>query len=99
RIAALPRPRLGLDYKPGQVGLSLHWEGEMPEGWGAVVRLRPAEKRPLDRYMTFALGGGATAWVTRSIAAAGMICFQPGVSMGEVSIFEPWSCLPLEADR
>lgn len=98
RIAALPRPRLSLDYKPGQLGVSLRWNGQMPEGWGAVARIRPREDSPLDQYMTLGLGGGAVAWISRSRAVAGQLCFQPGVSAGEVSIFETWSCVPVEPD-
>jgi hypothetical protein len=99
RIAALPRPRVSLDYKAGSVGLELRWEGPMPDGWSTVVRIRPKEDSPLDQYMTLQMGPGALAWITRSLVVNDQICFQPGVRAEDAAIFEAWSCVPLEPDR
>jgi hypothetical protein len=99
RIAALPRPRLSLDYRPGELGLELRWEGRMPEGWNAVVRIRPKADSSVDQYLSLQLGSGAVAWIPRSLAVGGQLCYQPGVRTEENAIFEAWSCVPLAADR
>ncbi len=99
RIAALPRPRVSLDYSAGKVGVELRWEGQMPEGWRAVVRIRPMADSPLDQYMMLQLGPGAVAWVTRSTLVNEQLCFQPGLRTEDAAIFETWSCVPLEPDR
>jgi hypothetical protein len=98
-IAALPRPRVSLDYSPGKVGVELRWEGQMPGGWGAVVRIRPKEDSPLEQYMQLRLGPGAVAWITRSTLVNEQLCFQPGLQTEEAAIFEAWSCVPLEPNR
>jgi ABC-type transport system involved in multi-copper enzyme maturation permease subunit len=98
RIPALPRPRVSLDYSPGKVGVELRWEGQMPEGWGAAVRVRPQEDSPLDQYMLLQLGPGAVAWITRSTLVNEQLCFQPGLRTEEAAIYEAWSCVPLEPD-
>ncbi|HTQ36849.1 MAG TPA: hypothetical protein VMH77_07420 [Steroidobacteraceae bacterium] len=98
RIAALPRPRVSLDYRQGRVGVELRWEGRMPEGWGAVVRIRPQENSPLEQYMMLRLGPGDVAWITRSALVNGQLCFQPGAGTADGAIFEEWSCVPLQPD-
>lgn len=103
RIEALPRPRVSLDYKKGQVGMELRWEGQMPDGWSAVVRVRPKPDSPPDHYMQvqFApkMGSGAMVWINRSRFVNEQACFQSGIRAEEAVIFEPWSCVPLEPDR
>jgi ABC-type transport system involved in multi-copper enzyme maturation permease subunit len=99
RIAALPRPRVSLDYKAGSVGVELRWEGAMPDGWSPVVRIRPKEDSPLDHYITLQMGPGAVAWITRSLTINEQLCVQPGVRTADAAIFEAWSCVPLEPDR
>ncbi|MEO8314003.1 MAG: hypothetical protein ABI645_04320 [Pseudomonadota bacterium] len=99
RIAALPRPRVGLDYKKGQVGMELRWEGQMPEGWSAALRIRPKVDSPLEQYTTIIMGRGAVAWMTRSALANEQLCFQPGVRTEEAAVYEAWSCVPLAPDR
>jgi hypothetical protein len=78
--------------------VELRWEGQMPEGWGAAVRVRPQEDSPLDQYMLLQLGPGAVAWITRSTLVNEQLCFQPGLRTEEAAIYEAWSCVPLEPD-
>jgi hypothetical protein len=102
RIAALPRPRVSLGYRKGQVGIDVRWEGQIPSGWGAVVRTRPRPDSPMDQYMQIRLGSqldsGSLIWISRSRAVNDQLCFQSGLQAEEAAIFEAWSCVPLEPD-
>jgi hypothetical protein len=96
RIDELPRPRLSLSYRPGEVGLELRWEGRMPEDWKPVVRLRPKANSSLDQYVWLVLGPDAQAWIRRGQLFDSQLCYQPGVFAAGAAIFEAWSCVPLQ---
>lgn len=97
RIANLPRPRGSLVLDEDLLGVEVRFDGQLPADWHAVVRFRPKEDSPLDRYTTEVTDDDNIAWIFSGEAVDEQVCFQPGVSMGEITIFESWVCLPQES--
>lgn len=97
QIDALPRPRGSLVRGNGLVGVELRFDADLPSGWTAVVRFRPEQDSPLDRYSTHGVDGYLVAWTRAGSAVGGQLCFQPGVRAFGITIFEAWGCLLLDS--
>ena len=103
QIARLPRPRGSLVEQAGNAdsgyAVGLRFDLALPPGATALVRLRPGTSGDLARYrisLAPALAAGTyLAPVPDQMITAGQICFQPGVMVEQLTIYEPWTCLPL----
>lgn len=99
-LDALPRLRGVLTAREGWVGVEVLVDGEMPEGFTAVVRFRPAKDSALDTYFQRPVReDDLTAWVERREVGPSEVCFQPGLKARGVTIYEPWGCQPIDAAR
>lgn len=97
-LDALPRPRGVLTSKGSRVGVEVRTERPLPEGFSKVVRFKPNASSGLDTYMLrTAWPHDDTAWIQRRELGLSELCFQPGLFVQDVTLYEPWSCLPLDA--
>ncbi len=72
-------------------------DGEVPaSGFKTYVRFRPAPDSVLFRYQVEKTTSEGLAWEAMTDVAHGQVCFQPGLSAQDVSIFEAWSCVSLD---
>lgn len=97
QIAALPRPRGSLLRRDGLIGVDLRWDGQLPDGWEAVIRYRPEENSPVDQHRTMRIDANGVAWLPEAAAINEQLCFQPGIRADEATFFENWTCLPVES--
>lgn len=97
-LDALPRPRGVLTAKGEWVGVEVRTERPLPDGFSTVVRFKPGANSGLETYMfRRAREEDGIAWIQRHELGDVEVCFQPGLYVQDVALYEPWSCLPLEA--
>jgi hypothetical protein len=96
-IASLPRPRGSLVRDVDYIGVELRLDGEVPASWTPTVRFRPQEDSGVQDYVTEYVDEDNVAWLSLDNVANEQVCFQPGMQVIEVTIFEPWVCLPLDS--
>lgn len=99
-IAALPRPRVRLVQKDGDIGVQPLLDaqaGHSDETDGVSLRLRikPAPDSPLDRVDSYRAREGEVIWRDADDIAASQLCVQVGIALGKRSLYEPWTCLPV----
>lgn len=101
RIAQLPRPRGSLVEEDEEYVLALRFDLPLPEGALALVRYRPGKIGDASsyrfRYAKRSEAGNYTVEVPENIITRGEVCFQPGVLVEGLILYEPWVCLPLES--
>ena len=95
-IDTLPRLRGVLVRRHALVGVHVLLDGPAPEGWKAVVRFRPTSESPLDSYVTLPVVKGV-AWQSLRRIANEEVCFQSGLEAMGITLFEGWTCLPLDS--
>jgi len=101
QIAALPRPRGSLVEQGDDYLVALRFDLPVPDDVTPVVRYRPGKSADSASYRTRfvdrADDGAYNAEVPAQMVTRGEICFQPGVMVDGVVIYEPWVCLPVES--
>lgn len=95
-IDRLPRPRGALVRGADRVGVEVFLDNPLPEGWTTLVRFRPTDESPLFSYITQPTDDGI-AWISREDLANEEACFQTGLLAAGVTLFEAWTCLPIDA--
>jgi len=97
-IAELPRlwGALVRSDSDSAVGVEVRMDKPVPRGWRCVVRFRPREDSPTRDYVTRGLNDGI-AWIPDERFDSNVVCFQPGLHDGEVTLYEAWTCLPKDS--
>jgi hypothetical protein len=96
-LDALPRLRGILKREGEWVGVEVRAERALPEGLRPVVRFKPGRDAELDTlFVVEARPEDQVAWTGR-LRFGAEVCFQPGLRVGTVNVFEPWACVPLTA--
>jgi hypothetical protein len=66
-----------------------------------LVRYRPGKTADSSSYRTRyterSEAGKYTATVPMNMITRDEVCFQPGVVVGSLVMYEPWVCLPVDA--
>jgi ABC-type transport system involved in multi-copper enzyme maturation permease subunit len=99
QIARLPRPRGSLVEQDGEYAIALRFDLPVPEGATPLVRYRPGKIGDSSsyRYGELSKAGTYTAEVPENMITGSEICFQPGVIVGSLIMYEPWVCLPVDS--
>lgn len=101
QIAKLPRPRGSLVGQDGEYAIALRFDLPVPEGATPLVRYRPGKigdsSSYRSRYGELSKAGTYTAEVPEHMITRSEICFQPGVIVGSLIMYEPWVCLPVDS--
>ncbi|WP_305824377.1 hypothetical protein [Massilia brevitalea] len=101
RIAELPRPRGSVVEQDGEYLIALRFDLPIPQHAIPLVRYRPGKAGDASgyrtRYAQLAEDDTYTAEVPESMMTRGEVCFQPGVLLDAVIMYEPWVCLPLDS--
>jgi hypothetical protein len=99
QIALLPRPRGSLVKTGAAYDVALRLDLPLPDGAFPIVRLRPGMNSGTEQYRTSysksTVAGKMLARVPASIITRDQVCFQPGLIHGGITIYEPWTCLPV----
>jgi ABC-type transport system involved in multi-copper enzyme maturation permease subunit len=99
QIAALPRPRGSLVEQDDDYLVALRFDLPVPDAVTPVVRYRPGKSADSASYRTRFVDrsddGTYNADVPAQMVTRGEICFQPGVMVDGIVIYEPWVCLPV----
>ena len=101
QIAKLPRPRGSLVEEDEEYYIALRFDLPLPEGATPLVRYRPGKIADSAAYRTrygyLSEAGRYFVDVPENLVTRNEICFQPGVRVQSVIIFEPWVCLPVDS--
>lgn len=101
QIAKLPRPRGSLVEQDEDYAIALRFDLPVPEGATSLVRYRPGRVGDSASYRTrygeLSEAGTYTAEVPENMITGSEICFQPGVILGSLIMYEPWMCLPVDS--
>ncbi len=107
QIAKLPRPRGSLvevddDEDDGEgYGVALRFDLPLPEGARPLVRFRPGTTGDSARYRSRFAGrsdkGKYSAQLPADMITRGEVCFQPGLMVETLIVYEPWMCLPVSS--
>lgn len=101
QIAALPRPRGSLVEEDEEYAIVLRFDLPVPEGATPLVRYRPSKSGDSASYRTRhaepSKDGSYFAEVPANVITRGEICFQPGLIVESLVMYEPWVCLPVDA--
>ena len=100
RIARLPRPRGSLVEEDGEYLIALRFDLPLPDDAMPLVRYRPGNSTDSSSYRT-RLGdesdaGTYTVEVPEEMITRDQVCFQAGVVVESLTLYEPWVCLPLD---
>ncbi|MEW6761301.1 MAG: hypothetical protein AB1437_10785 [Pseudomonadota bacterium] len=100
QIARLPRPRGSLVEQDEEYVIALRFDLPLPDDAEPVVRYRPGKSADSSSYRTrygdLAEDGTYTVEVPESMITRGQVCFQTGVIVESVVLYEPWVCLPVD---
>lgn len=100
-ISVLPRVRGSLAKTGSAYAVALRLDLALPDGAYALVRLRPGMDSTSEQYRTSrsrsTASGKMLAWVAPSIVTRDEVCFQPGLMYEGITVYEPWSCLPVRS--
>ncbi|QNA87995.1 hypothetical protein G4G28_04995 [Massilia sp. Dwa41.01b] len=105
QIAQLPRPRGSLveqedEDEDGAYAIALRFDLPVPEDATVLVRYRPGKSADSSsyrhRYASRSESGTYSAAVPMDLITRGEICFQPGIRVEAVMMYEPWVCLPVD---
>ena len=105
-IAQLPRPRGSLVEQEDEdedwgYAIALRFDLPVPEDAMPLVRYRPGKTADSSSYRTRyterSEAGKYTATVPMNMITRDEVCFQPGVVVGSLVMYEPWVCLPVDA--
>ena len=101
QIAQLPRPRGSVVEQDEEYVIALRFDLPIPQHAMPLVRYRPGKAGDASSYRTryaqLSEDGIYTAEVPESMMMRGEVCFQPGVLLDAVIMYEPWVCLPLDS--
>lgn len=107
RIAQLPRPRGSLveqedeDEEWSGYAIALRFDLPVPKDVVPLVRYRPGKAAGSSsyriRYAPRSESGTYSATVPDGMVTRGEICFQPGIVVESLTLYEPWVCLPVES--
>ena len=101
RIAQLPRPRGSLVDEDDEFSIALRFDLPVPEGATPLVRYRPGKAGNAAnyrvRYGQLSDAGTYSVEVPENIITRGEVCFQPGLILDALVMYEPWVCLPIDA--
>ncbi|MBD8528942.1 MULTISPECIES: ABC transporter permease [unclassified Massilia] len=101
RIAQLPRPRGSLVDEDDEFAIALRFDLPVPEGATPLVRYRPGKVGNAANYRVrigqLSDSGTYLAEVPDNIITRGEVCFQPGLVVDALVMYEPWVCLPVDA--
>lgn len=101
QIARLPRPRGSLVEQDEGYTIALRFDLPLPDDVLPVVRYRPGNSADSSSYRTrygeLSEAGKYTVEVPENMVARGQVCFQAGVIVESLAMYEPWVCLPLDA--
>lgn len=107
RIAGLPRPRGSLVEQEGEenadddiaYAVALRFDLPLPKDATALVRFRPGKVGDSARYRSRRAEADADGTLLASVPAnmitRGELCFQPGLMVDGLAVYEPWVCLPV----
>ncbi|MCD2518917.1 ABC transporter permease [Massilia sp. G4R7] len=101
QVARLPRPRGSLVEQDGEYAIVLRFDLPLPDDAMPLVRYRPGNSTDSSSYRT-RFGdepdaGTTTVEVPEEMITRDQVCFQPGVVVESLTLYEPWVCLPLDA--
>jgi ABC-type transport system involved in multi-copper enzyme maturation permease subunit len=105
-IAQLPRPRGSLveqedEDEDWEYAIALRFDLPVPEEASPLVRYRPGKTADSSsyriRYAERSEAGKYTATVPMNIITRDEVCFQPGVVVDALVMYEPWVCLPVDS--
>ena len=100
-IAQLPRPRGSLVDEDDAFAIALRFDLPVPEGATPLVRYRPGKAGTAAnyrvRYGQLSDAGTYSVEVPENIITRGEVCFQPGLIVDSLVMYEPWVCLPVDA--
>ncbi len=100
QIARLPRPRGSLVEQDEEYAIALRFDLPVPDDALPLVRYRPGKSADSSSYRTrygdLAEDGTYTVKVPEDIITRGQVCFQTGVHVESVTLYEPWVCLPVD---
>jgi ABC-type transport system involved in multi-copper enzyme maturation permease subunit len=101
RIASLPRPRGSLVEHRDDYAVVLRFDRPVQSDIVPVVRFRPGTIGDSSSYRTQFAGspsaGTYEARVPDHMITRGEVCFQPGVMVESVVMYERWTCLQVSA--
>lgn len=101
RIAQLPRPRGSLVDEDDAFAIALRFDLPVPEGATPLVRYRPGKAGNAAnyrvRYGQLSDAGTYSVEVPENMITRGEVCFQPGLIVDALVMYEPWVCLPIDA--
>jgi len=101
QIAQLPRPRGSLVEEDEELAVALRFDRPVPENAMPLVRYRPGKIGDSASYRTrygeLSDAGTYTVEVPANMSTRGEICFQPGLMVDALIMYEPWVCLPLDS--
>jgi hypothetical protein len=101
QIARLPRPRGSLVEQDEEYVIALRFDLPLPDDALPVVRYRPGNSADSSSYRTrygeLSEAGTYTVEVPGNMVTRGQVCFQTGLIVEALVLYEPWVCLPLEA--
>lgn len=101
QIARFPRPRGSLVEEDEEYRIALRFDLPLPDDAMAVVRYRPGDSADSSSYRTRygepSATGTITVEVPENMITRGQVCYQAGVMVAALVMYEPWVCLPLDA--
>jgi len=94
-LATLPRLRGSIEA--GRTALDVHVMADkpLPDDWEVMVRFRVRDDSPLQDFETVYVTDDR-ARRQRGVLLNDTVCFQPGLSNGNRSVFEAWQCVAVE---
>lgn len=85
----------------GDYAIALRFDLPVPRGATPLVRFRPGASTDSARYRTRygqrATDGKYSVAVPGNIVTRGEVCFQPGMIYQTLTVYERWTCLPVQA--
>ncbi len=101
QIARLPRPRGSLVEQDEEYAIDLRFDLPLPDDAVPLVRYRPGGNADSSSYRTrygeASEAGRYTVEVPGNMITQDQVCFQPGIIVESLVLYEPWVCLPLDA--